>query len=103
MFFAGFNKNSVTERNTLVARLSEKPIQSHPTPFCCLPQFKPGPLFLVITKQFILQYVLVKPVLGIAAGILQALGLYHEGSFSPMYGYFYVALITNISVTFSIT
>uniref|UniRef100_A0A6B2L8Y6 Transmembrane protein 184C n=1 Tax=Arcella intermedia TaxID=1963864 RepID=A0A6B2L8Y6_9EUKA len=81
--------------------LKEKPSRTHPCPLCCLPSFRPGPLFLLITKQFILQYVIIKPLMACIAGGLQFAGLYEEGSFSYTHGYMYIAGITNISVTLS--
>eukprot|EP01127_Copromyxa_protea_P007128 TRINITY_DN17046_c0_g1_i1.p1 TRINITY_DN17046_c0_g1~~TRINITY_DN17046_c0_g1_i1.p1 ORF type:complete len:391 (-),score=51.35 TRINITY_DN17046_c0_g1_i1:46-1218(-) len=81
--------------------LEEQPKQKHPIPCCCLPMFKPGPLFLLITKQCILQYVLIRPLMAIAASILQATGVYEEGHFQPTHGYLWVTLIVNTSVTIS--
>jgi len=87
--------------NKLIEILYEKPKQSHPCPMCCLPRFRPGPLFFVITRQCILQYVLVKPLMGLLAGILHALGVYHEGSFDPQHGYLYITIFMNMSVIIS--
>ena len=58
-------------------------------------------LFLVITKQCILQYVLIKPLMSLVAVICQALGAYNEGSFDPTNPYLYVTIIINISVSVS--
>uniref|UniRef100_A0A6B2L7G1 Transmembrane protein 184C n=1 Tax=Arcella intermedia TaxID=1963864 RepID=A0A6B2L7G1_9EUKA len=81
--------------------LSEKPVVSFPAPLCCLPRFKPSPLFFVIVKQGILQYVVVKPFMAIVSIILENTGTYHEGDFLPWHGYVYVTSITLISVFIS--
>jgi hypothetical protein len=77
--------------------LETKPKQKHPFPCCCLPRFKPGkkaatfvptslgPLFMLITRQCILQYVVIRPLMAIIASILQHEELYFEGSFLPTY------------------
>ena len=53
--------------------------------------------FLVKCKRGILQYVVLKFVCSVSAMLLEVLGWYHEGSFSPKYGYFYICLLTNFS------
>jgi len=53
--------------------------------------------FLVKCKRGILQYVVLKFVCSLSAMLLEVLGWYHEGSFSPRYGYFYICLLTNFS------
>jgi len=83
----------------LVKLLANKEIVGHPIPCCCLPHFKPSVYFFVRTKQCILQYVLVKPTMSLVAAILQIFGKYQEGNFKPIYGYLYVSIITNFSVT----
>jgi hypothetical protein len=81
--------------------LEDKPSVKFPFPFCCFPSFKPSPLFLVITKQCILQYVVIKPVTAIIAACLEATGHYNEGNFLPWYGYVYVTVIALASVLLS--
>jgi len=81
--------------------LEEKPSVKFPFPFCCFPAFKPSPLFFVVTKQCILQYVVIKPVTAIIAACLEATGYYHEGIFLPWYGYVYITVIGLGSVLLS--
>jgi len=86
---------------TLFKKLEEKPAVKYPPPLCFLPHFKPSPLFLILTKQCILQYVIVLPLMSFLAAILQANGDYHQGDFHPWYGYVYVTAVTFASVTVS--
>jgi len=81
--------------------LEDKPSVKFPFPFCCFPSFKPSPLFFVVTKQCILQYVVIKPVTAIIAACLEATGNYHEGNFLPWYGYVYVTFLALGSVLLS--
>jgi hypothetical protein len=55
--------------------------QTHPCPLCCLPTFKTGPTFYLVTKQCILQYVIIKPACALITGLLQIpqIDLYREG------------------------
>jgi hypothetical protein len=61
--------------------LLQKEEQEHPCPFCCLPKFKTGPMFYLITKQCILQYVIIKPLMALITAVLhsQSTDLYQEG------------------------
>eukprot|EP01127_Copromyxa_protea_P003109 TRINITY_DN12979_c0_g1_i1.p1 TRINITY_DN12979_c0_g1~~TRINITY_DN12979_c0_g1_i1.p1 ORF type:complete len:364 (+),score=33.74 TRINITY_DN12979_c0_g1_i1:6-1097(+) len=81
--------------------LKAKSKMSHPCPCCCLPRFKPGPLFLLITKQCILQYVVVRPLMAVVATGLSIGGVYNEGDFSPTSGFLWVTLTINVSVAIS--
>ena len=74
----------------------------HPYPLCFLPPIIPGPAFLRTTKQFILQYVLVKPVLALIAIILEMFDAYGEGSTRLNKGYIWITLLVNISVALSL-
>jgi len=53
--------------------------------------------FFVRCKFGVLQYVLLKFVTAIAIMILERIGLYHEGDFSPWGAYFYICFLTNLS------
>jgi hypothetical protein len=74
----------------------------HPFPICCLPPIIPGEAFYHRTKQFILQYVLVKPVLALVSMVLELLNLYDEGSTNPARGYIWITVVVNISMTLSL-
>ncbi|KAB5540388.1 organic solute transporter Ostalpha-domain-containing protein [Coniochaeta sp. 2T2.1] len=57
--------------------------------------------FLAI-KRGILQYAWLKPILGLAAIIMKATGVYQEGYIGLTSGYFWSGIIYNISVTVSL-
>lgn len=82
--------------------LSTLPSRYHPFPCCCLPLIKPGPTFLRIAKQCILQYVGVKLVLALIAIVLEVFGLYGEGGLAWDKGYLWIMLILNISISISL-
>jgi len=86
---------------TLYTILESKNFVKYPPPLCCLPPFKPSPLFYFITKQSILQYVVIRPVMSIIAVVLAATGYYEEGNFRPWFGYVYVTAILFTSVFLS--
>lgn len=70
-------------------------------PFCC-GTYQPGPRAFMHIKRCSLQYVFIKPVCSAIAILLHMLGLYHPGSLSTNHGYFWIAMILNISATISI-
>lgn len=53
--------------------------------------------FFVKCKFGVLQYVLLKFVLGIITMILELCGVYKEGNFTPNGGYLYICILTNLS------
>jgi hypothetical protein len=57
--------------------------------------------FLAI-KRGILQYAWLKPILGIAAIVMKATGIYKEGYIDVSSGYFWSGIVYNISVTLSL-
>ncbi|KAH8912895.1 DUF300-domain-containing protein [Coniochaeta sp. PMI_546] len=57
--------------------------------------------FLAI-KRGILQYAWLKPILGLAAIIMKATGVYQEGYIGLTSGYFWSGIVYNISVTVSL-
>jgi len=85
----------------LEAILEEKPLTKHPFPTCFLPKFKPGVTFLRWCKLCVLQFTIIKPLSTFVALILQIKGLYGDGHFSPHFGYLYLTVIDNISITIS--
>jgi hypothetical protein len=67
-------------------------------------QWNVKPLFFVHSRRFIrrckqgvLQFVILKPILVLAAFILYYFHLYEDGSFSPGGGYLYITLIYFVS------
>ena len=72
-----------------------------PFPFCML-TYQPGRRVFAHMKRCSLQYVFVKPTLSLIAILLQLLGLYHPGSLSIKYGYFWIAFILNVSAAIAV-
>jgi hypothetical protein len=56
-------------------------------------------VFLHRCKQFVLQYVLVKPLLALSIFIGKLTGTYHDGSFVASDVYLWTTLVYNISIT----
>ncbi|XP_035694913.1 transmembrane protein 184B-like [Branchiostoma floridae] len=69
---------------------------------CCLAgrQYTIG--FLRFCKQATLQFCIVKPVMAILTIVLQSVGLYQDGNFSPTLGYLYITIIYNISISLAL-
>jgi len=55
--------------------------------------------FLLWCRRFILQYVVVKPVLSIISLVLEMFDLYGDGVLRFNRGYLYVAIVYNISIS----
>lgn len=53
-------------------------------------------------KRCTLQYVIIKPCLSAIAILLQMMGLYHAGSFDYHYGYFWLAMVENVSAALAL-
>ncbi|GMI47325.1 hypothetical protein TrCOL_g3061 [Triparma columacea] len=53
--------------------------------------------FFIKCKLGVFQYVLIKLVTAVTSLILELLGLYHEGNFSPTDAYPYITFIANLS------
>lgn len=88
--------------DNLIEILNDKPPQEHPWPFCFLPKFSMGRRFYILCKRCVLQFVIVKPLLAFVEVILELCGVFHDGSFSPKYGYLYVTIIDNTSITIAL-
>lgn len=65
---------------------------------CCLVNQKLNGVFLRRIVQGVLQFVIVKLVLTVAALILELVGGYKDGSWSFTHGYLYVTIFYNISI-----
>eukprot|EP00826_Nyctotherus_ovalis_P043848 TRINITY_DN4673_c0_g1_i1.p1 TRINITY_DN4673_c0_g1~~TRINITY_DN4673_c0_g1_i1.p1 ORF type:complete len:251 (+),score=53.34 TRINITY_DN4673_c0_g1_i1:461-1213(+) len=61
-----------------------------------------GHAFFLNVKKAVLQFVILKPLTAVAALILDKYKLYNEGSFDWCYGYLYVAIVNNVSITVSL-
>jgi len=70
-------------------------------PFCCC-NVNPGKVLFLLTRQGILQYVLVRPVVAVASAVLLIIGKYGEGVWSPNKGYLWITIINNLGVTVAI-
>lgn len=60
------------------------------------------PYTFLFIKRGILQYVYVKPITAALTMVLKSAGAYHEGSISLKSGYFWMMLISNLSVFLSL-
>ncbi|XP_066940047.1 transmembrane protein 184B isoform X3 [Macrobrachium rosenbergii] len=69
---------------------------------CCLAGKTYTIGFLRFCKQATLQFCAVKPVMAFITIILQFLGKYHDGDWSPEGGYLYITIIYNISVSLAL-
>jgi hypothetical protein len=61
--------------------------------------FGPGRKFLKWTKRCIMQFVIMKPLLALSVIVMEWFEVYHEGSFSPKAGYFWVVVTQNVCIT----
>ena len=61
-----------------------------------------GKSFFLTVKKAVLQFAILKPFTAIVALILDRWDLYNEGSLSWHYGYLYIAIINNVSITISL-
>eukprot|EP01113_Clastostelium_recurvatum_P026929 TRINITY_DN3236_c0_g2_i2.p1 TRINITY_DN3236_c0_g2~~TRINITY_DN3236_c0_g2_i2.p1 ORF type:complete len:393 (-),score=67.98 TRINITY_DN3236_c0_g2_i2:23-1201(-) len=76
---------------------TKEPIR-HPIPLCCF-RFHPGGTFLVWCRRWILQFVIIKPVLAIVRLILEQTGHYLNSPMTAKDGFLYILVIENISIT----
>jgi len=79
----------------------QKAVGYYPIPFCFV-VLLPGTKFFRLCKLCILQFVFMKPLLAIISVILDLSGVYNNGNFSPKYGFLYVTILNNISITISL-
>eukprot|EP01118_Nematostelium_gracile_P014442 TRINITY_DN562_c0_g1_i1.p1 TRINITY_DN562_c0_g1~~TRINITY_DN562_c0_g1_i1.p1 ORF type:complete len:458 (+),score=83.64 TRINITY_DN562_c0_g1_i1:54-1427(+) len=100
MFFRLLVELADGEAN-LASQLELVPQMKYSIPFCCF-HIKPGRIFLHRCKQMILQFVVVKPILAIVTFILELTHKYEEGNFSPVYGYLWITILYNASITISL-
>lgn len=92
--------NFLEGEENLVSILERKSPVSHPPPFSCI-YFQPGSRFLKKCRRCILQFVIIKPLLVLAAVIFDSFGSYNEGEFDASYAYPYILVIDNCSITVS--
>jgi len=70
-------------------------------PLCCA-RVQPGARLLLWTRRLVLQYVIVKPIIGVISIILEAVGVLHEGSFQPDGGFLYLLIVNNTCLTMAL-
>ncbi|ETV86652.1 hypothetical protein H257_01777 [Aphanomyces astaci] len=86
----------------VVRILRTLPDLPHPFPFnYCNPPIKMGKRFLRDCKMAAMQFVVLKPLTGFAAILLERFDLYGQGHFVVNRGYLYLSLIINASVTYA--
>lgn len=83
----------------LAERLKAKPKEraKHLPPFCCLKGWRLGNRFVHRCTVSVYQYVFLRVFCSVLMLILEPLGLYHEGNWSPRYFYLWGTLIVNFS------
>ena len=69
---------------------------------CCLAPTPVNGAFVRRCKRGALQYVLLKPALAIITVVLAARGVWHEGTWSPGGGFFWVQLSANATATIAL-
>lgn len=80
--------------------LAKHPPMAHMAPMkYFLPPFKLDKHFLRKARQYVLQYVVIKPSLTFLAIILDEMNMLDEGEFRLDRGYIYITIINSISVT----
>lgn len=89
--------------NSILNEIQGKPLcRSWLHMTCCLPKVDYDIQFLRFCKKSTLQFCVVKPVVSLITIILEANEQFHENNLSPKYGYLYVTIIYNTSVTLSL-
>jgi hypothetical protein len=58
--------------------------------------------FLRFCKQATLQFCYIKLLMTVLTIVLQAVGLFHDGDFSPETGYLYITIVYNVSITLAL-
>eukprot|EP00899_Mesostigma_viride_P016622 jgi/Mesvir1/24961/Mv16931-RA.1 len=69
---------------------------------CCFPVMTVNGKFLRQVKQGALLFVITKPICAAIALILDGVGHYEEGDFSPAGGYLYLTIIYNVTYTIAL-
>ncbi|KYQ99696.1 transmembrane protein [Tieghemostelium lacteum] len=92
----------IEKEHDIVELLHSKEPMSHPFPLHCLPKIKLGRGFLQNCKRYVLQFVFVKPIVSIISLVLETVGKYGEGQFTPTKGYMWLTIVENISVSLSL-
>ena len=69
---------------------------------CCVRRFEYDVAFLRFCKRATLQFCAVKPIVALVTIILVANGVYNDGSLAPEYGYLYVVLVYNVSISLAL-
>ncbi|KAL3876168.1 hypothetical protein ACJMK2_034040 [Sinanodonta woodiana] len=89
--------------SSIMSEIRGKPIKSS---FiwctCCLVEKQYTIGFLRFCKQATLQFCIIKPLMALTTLILQTVGRYKDGNFSPDGGYLYITIIYNMSVSLAL-
>jgi len=80
----------------------EKAAMSTPVPCCCLAPLALDHHFLRRCKQWVIQFVFVKPIMAAAVIIMENLGIYGKDSYRINGGFLYVQVVYNISYTLAL-
>lgn len=84
----------------IVNALNGRPLpSSYRTLTCCLKNKAFSIQTLRFCKQATLQFCVVKILVTVLTLILESLDLYHQGNFNPKYGFVYLIIIQNISIS----
>lgn len=87
----------------ILAEINGKPInRSCLAGTCCLGNMVYSVSFLRFCKQATLQFCVVKPIAAVITIILEANGKFHQGDWNPRYGYLYITIIYNFSVSMAL-
>ncbi|KAK7476950.1 hypothetical protein BaRGS_00031809 [Batillaria attramentaria] len=85
------------EHPDLEQLLENKPRVKHIIPFCCLPAWPSGRVFLNRCKHGVLQYTVVRPAMTVIAFLTELAGKYDEGDFNFSSSWSYIVVINNVS------
>jgi len=94
-----------TQKMDVGRLLDNKPKLVHPFPLCLLPRITLGRKFLRQCYQFILQFVIIKPLLSVIAVSLyfgDPKAYDEENIFKANNGYLWLTVVENISITISL-
>ena len=84
----------------IVNALNGRPLpSSYKTLTCCIKNKSFSIQTLRFCKQATLQFCVVKILVTVLTLILESEGLYHQGNFNPKYGFVYLMIIQNISIS----
>jgi len=95
--FMAYILNYLTQKYELGGTIRSKPQVRHLFPFCFLPHWEMGDLYIQRCQQGVLQYTLIRPITTIVSFICEIAGSYHEGEFDFKYAWLWILIINNLS------